>query len=48
MQQMESLYGCCGVNGEGQREFTACKFVQKAYCDLLKGDWENCYFFHVN
>jgi hypothetical protein len=45
MQQVQYLYGCCAATGEGQRPFTACKFVQKAYCESLRGEWENSYFF---
>jgi hypothetical protein len=45
MQQVQSLCGCCAVTVEAQRPFTACKFVQKAYCESLRGDWENSYCF---
>jgi len=44
MQQIESLCGCCAVTGEAQKPFAACKFVQKAYCESLRREWENSYF----
>jgi len=42
--QIEYLYACCSMTGEEQKPFTACTFVQKAYCESLGGEWENSYF----
>jgi len=44
MQQIKSVCGYCAMTGETQRPFTACKFVQKAYCESLRGVWENSHF----